>query len=1174
MTLGTLLGASICFQPAQAGTTGGLTGRVVDSQTQAPLADVSITVTAATQSAASTTDASGSFRFLSLNPDTFTIQLRKNGYDDVSYPGVTIFADQVQNLRFAMVKSLKTIARVASTAAGNLVKAGSGSDVYSVNSTVANAASGLTGSGSLSNAYGAIASVPGVAIDPGESGWFQTVHIRGGDIDQVGYELDGIPVNRVYDNAPMTMLSSLGQQELQVYTGGTPAGADAQGISGYINQVVKTGTYPGYGSGSVAVGSPTFYHNASVEAGGSTPDRRFSYYIGIGGSNQDYRYMDNYNGASQFNSFFYPVNLVDPNAYFATGAISNNGYVYTGGNGTNASNLFTTGTAFGIANTAQRDSIVNLHWALPHKNSGLRDDIQALYVNSEVFANYYSSQNDFGPVTTNPNALPGYGAYTWDDSYVYNGALMAAPDPTKVSTYFFPDSPPHNFGDPLPAALRDSNDNGVSVEKLQYQHAFSENAFLRVYGYMLYSNWFIDGPNTAAQPYYGAELAQYQIPDHTAGANISFTDQLTDKHLLTASYGYTQSNLQRYDIGFIPSHYSIASYLNGNTCYDPQSGDAVGCVWFERNSVDATTGHTEGDIQNVLNGTLPTPSAACLANPGCANATWLTTNNYFYTGSGAALNQVHTRFQGFSIGDQWRPDDRWNVNIGVRVENFRYVYGPTGAGDPTRQFWFNEYNNEYCTAGIGTAPVSRADSSTGVLGACPSGTTLLAGSANALTNPGNVPDYVVARWQPRISFTYTVNPNSVIRGSAGVYARPPNSSWVQYNVVQEDLPVYLGTHFAAYGYTAPEHSIRPDTSYNYDLSWEQRLKGTDMSFKLTPFYRATRDQLQNFFIDPAGGLESGTNVGNQVSSGVEFAFTKGDFSRNGFAGQLSYTYTHSRIRYENFQGQNVNVIDQLNNYVNTYNGFTKAGGGSPCYFLTTAPTTPGAGTANCAQPNVATNPYYNNAPQALFDRNAWYTTYDVIPGPFAGLNGYAVPDVVSILLNYKRDRFTATVGMNYSSGASYGAPTTVPGYDPSTCAANLVGAGADPASCTGQIFTPNPYSGSFDNLGQYKQPWTFTLGLNLQYAFTPRITAQLGLVNLVNTCGQRGYPWDNPNICTYGALGTGLMASAGNFYPNSNATTPPPQMLYPYGAFVNNTNTGFVGVRQPVQLTGSLQIKI
>ena len=165
---------------------------------------------------------------------------------------------------------------VAQTAASLLEGAGTTSDVYSVNSAGQQAAQGLSGPGSLNNAYGAIASVPGVALDQNEQGWWQTLKVRGGDIDQVGYELDGIPVNRAYDNAPQTMLSSLGSQEVQVYTGGVPASSDAQGISGYVNQVIKTGTYPGYADANLAVGYPAFYHQAAIEAGGSIPDRLYS----------------------------------------------------------------------------------------------------------------------------------------------------------------------------------------------------------------------------------------------------------------------------------------------------------------------------------------------------------------------------------------------------------------------------------------------------------------------------------------------------------------------------------------------------------------------------------------------------------------------------------------------------------------------------------------------------------------------------------------------------------------------------------------------------------------------------------------------------------------------------------------------------------------------------------
>lgn len=1162
LTLGAILGASTI--PAQAGTTGGISGRIVDQTTQAPIAGVTVAAVSATQSATSTTDASGSFHFLSLTPDTYTLQFSKDGYDPQAQAGITVFSDQNLNVSVTMVKTLKTIARVTSRAVGSLVKSGTGSDVYSINPTVANAATGLTGPGSLSNAYGAIASVPGVSIGPGESGWYQTVSIRGGDIDQVGYELDGIPVNRAYDNAPMTMLSSLGQQELQVYTGGVPSGSDAQGISGYINQVVRSGTYPGFATAAGSIGAPAFYHNASIEVGGSTPDRRFSYYAGIGGSNQSYRYVDNNNGASQTNWFFFPVNAVDPNS-FAPGPAN----VYVGSEPAGTP-LFGAGNLYGIANTQQRDALFNFHFGIPHRNNALRDDLQFMYLNSEVFANYYSSQNDLTP--TLANAL---GQNTWDDTAVYTGQLMQAPSAAKVAPYYFPFSPTNRtnnwgpFGNaavPLPASLRDANENGVAVSKLQYTHAFSQNAFLRAYGYMLYSTWEIYGPNTAAQPFYGAELAEYNIFDHTFGGNISLTDQINDQNLLNATLSYTGSNLQRYAIGFLRGTYNIANFMNPSTqlCYDPASGANVGCVWQEQNNV--------GSIGNVFQNALP----ACTAVGGCSGAAWAVTNNTFYTGSGQSLNQVHPRNTGLSLSDQWRPNDRWSFDFGLRLENYKFLFGDTGTNDPARQFWFNAYNNEYCWQGLGLAPVSRANSGTGVLGACPAGTTLLAGSPQALTNP--IPaDYSVSRVQPRVSFTYTFNPDTVIRGSAGVYARPPDSSWVQYNVVQKDLPLYLGNHFAAFGYTTPEHQIRPDTSYNYDLSLERHVRGTDISYKLTPFYRATRDQLQAFFIDPAGGLVSGTNVGNQVSSGVELAVSKGDFSRDGFAANLALTLTNSKIKYQNFPGQNVNVIDQLNNYISSYNAFTTS---SPCYTLATG-AGPGTPTA-CSAAGAIANPYFGKAAQPLLDRNGSYTTYDVIPGPFAGLNGYANPVNLSLLLNYKHQKWAITPNLTYQSGSYYGAPTSIAGFDPTSCTAALVSnpAAADPASCSGNVFVPNPYSNHFDTIGQYRQPWNLTVGLGISYEMSPRMKAQLNISNLMNVCGQRGYAWDNSHICTYGALGASLFAPSGpatmpgGFYPNSNAATPPVQMLYPYGVFINNTNTGFVGTTQPMQITGILQIKL
>ena len=57
----------------------------------------------------------------------------------------------------------------------------------------------LGGGGALNSAYSAIASVPGAYVPANQNGYLQAVHVRGGDAYEVGYEFDGIPVNRAFD---------------------------------------------------------------------------------------------------------------------------------------------------------------------------------------------------------------------------------------------------------------------------------------------------------------------------------------------------------------------------------------------------------------------------------------------------------------------------------------------------------------------------------------------------------------------------------------------------------------------------------------------------------------------------------------------------------------------------------------------------------------------------------------------------------------------------------------------------------------------------------------------------------------------------------------------------------------------------------------------------------------
>jgi hypothetical protein len=299
-----------------------------------------------------------------LIPDTYTVSIEKDGYDTASQSGLSIFADAVQNYGFKLHKALKTIAQVTSRSTGNLVKPGQTADVYSVNATTQDKVSALGGGGSLNSAYSAIASVPGAFVPLNQTGYFQTVHIRGGDYDQVGYELDGVPVNRAFDNYPSGAASALGQQELQVYTGATPANSEGQGLAGYINQVIRTGTYPGFGLISAGVGAPVYYHKLAAEVGGATPNRNFSYYLGVGGYNQEFRYVNNDNGANY-------TSLGPPAAQLADGTYVLYPYQF--------------GT---LSSIADRDTVVNLHFGLPHKYDGLRDDVQILWDSGYLLNSY------------------------------------------------------------------------------------------------------------------------------------------------------------------------------------------------------------------------------------------------------------------------------------------------------------------------------------------------------------------------------------------------------------------------------------------------------------------------------------------------------------------------------------------------------------------------------------------------------------------------------------------------------------------------------------------------------------------------------------------------------------------------------------------------------------------
>jgi hypothetical protein len=331
-------------------------------------------------------------------------------------------------------------------------------------------------------------------------------------------------------------------------------------------------------------------------------------------------------------------------------------------------------------------------------------------------------------------------------------------------------------------------------------------------------------------------------------------------------------------------------------------------------------------------------------------------------------------------------------------------------------------------------------------------------------------------------------------------------------------------------------------------------------------------------VDPHTNFVANVNGENRTTTGVEFALNKGDFNRNGFAGQLAFTYTWAYSQYKVFPTGG-SFVTGINQAITAYNALTKAGGGAQCYTLATA-TTPGAPTA-CG-PGTIANPYYNSAPQALFDPNGKYFPYNQQIG--AGANGIStsnlVPYVAALIVQYKKDRLRITPSVQFFAGSRYGTPFASGGIDPTSCAAVLPGAtpatdpryagtglsaggSYDASSCAGAITIPNPYTKKFDGIGEFVQPNLLNVNLQVAYDINPRMTLQLTGANLFSRCwGGSNVPW-----MIGGTIGCGYAnaLAVGNFYNPGDAIQPGFQ--YPYAPVFGSALQGLSQQAQnPFQL--------
>ena len=857
-----------------AGTTGSISGTVTD-QNGAPVAGVRITATSPSQSASVTSDSKGFYAVLNLSPDTYSVTASKSGFDTSTLYGLNVTADQNTNGDIKIHPTAAVLGHVTATAQAGVVSKTVTGDLYAVSATKIGSYQGSAGGAeSLYSQNGVVGSLPGVVRAVGSGGTYNgqgTLSLRGGAYDQVGFELEGIPLNRGFDFYNSTALATNGLASVEVYTGGAPADS-GRAMSGFINGTIQRGRYPGGADFSGSFGGQAFAHALQVAMYGGTPDGRFSYYVSTLSNDQSYLYGDR---ANQDNlSINVPAN--DPGCPYVAGNFGLGAAYCTTGHRLNVpmgQSFFTNNP---LPYNQSRDTTANLHWTITH--NGLSDDVQALavmgatggpfpYSGSTIDPNFYAYE-------TGGSADPVSGRLMWPIGNPWTGGLNQPYDPTKLGAYTWPTAGGSKGA--IPLGFTDSQSTVYNIEKLGYTRSLSDTSFVRVFAYSLFSAWNLDEPTEGLN---GGTF--YQLHDNATGVSLNYQNQLDSKNLLKFDVDYSRDLTLRYN---------YANWLvSRNTGLGVNAGGAY-----------ATCG-------TLAIFTSLAPCSAAGQNVAQINSP------YAYWSSTTPLTTD------FVLADTFKASDKLNFDLGLRFDQFRFNLMPlqiTGANGLAEQA---QNNYGICLYGYNygaSEPCNGYLTTFNATGNAPP--RILPGQANWQDVNGAL---TFNDFSPRFGVTYAPDSTNVFRASVGRYVQPPNSAFEEYRAGPQwgagDTVAVLNRFYGGLGFLAV-HNVQPEDSTNYDISYEHDFSG-GLSFKLTPYARVTRGQVLNLPVNPTQpSFVTGYNFGNAKISGAEFLMQKNRTSDNGLSATLAGTYTDSKIRFSP-AANGVSIIGLINTQIAAYN---------------------------------------------------------------------------------------------------------------------------------------------------------------------------------------------------------------------------------------------------------------
>ena len=319
---------------------------------------------------------------------------------------------------------------------------------------------------------------------------------------------------------------------------------------------------------------------------------------------------------------------------------------------------------------------------------GAAGQIAATLHTSPFYRRYTSASSARTALRLRTNGYCGYG-----DNVAYN-TPFGAPIATSATNfkapglYYAPGTPPHAFHGAIPLTDNSVNviSNDTGITKVQYTYALSQSAYLRAYGYTFYSDWLQDQGRSSARTGSSGRRLEPLRGIHAAHAHrgwaLDFNDQINDQNLITLDGNYTTASVNRFNntSAYSTAGLSVVARRSATWPRAPAASSATirrtgkpddACLSSSYYNVAAGGIVHPSWVSNAAAGPPGWPNSFAPAGSPAANAgaSWDSLWNGNVTG---ASNTVGPRFTNFSLGDQWRPSDRFLLNAAIRYDNFTY----------------------------------------------------------------------------------------------------------------------------------------------------------------------------------------------------------------------------------------------------------------------------------------------------------------------------------------------------------------------------------------------------------------------------------------------------------------------------------------------------------------------